>query len=528
VSDEFSLEFSDITKDSIPELIVNNAHDTITIYDITTRTALRDIIVKNSSFIKILGVGHYFNSDSELLVYSTYNLTSNLRSRALYVINAITGKIVWNFSFNSDEGLAPVYLWSENKAIYDENHRNLIIFAERYENRSSPDYVFGLSIDSKMRVWNISIPGFISSYTVLTKEENASYTTSDKKFLVIWSHNGSRYIPGEEPEYMYMLYCVDLENGALRWEKGPYVYQVRDTETYLAVPSLLSGRKSDFNNDGFEDLIIADSSYIYVIDGYTGSIIRSIPFSNLRLAVVDDFDNDGKFELIAESQNGTLIAFSLPDGKELWEIKISLDKLNQANRLFTVPIDSNNSLKDILVLRNDTYILIDPIKGTIIFEKDVLNELNALGISDALANSNSDSIKEYLLYEWTEPVITDLNSDGKNEIVVSVYSEEFGLREDVSNLSIYQGKNHKVSFRKSEENTSINHTCVLLTLDTQTGKVIDFLNLSDYGIAYIYGFKTYKVVTQSSVFIFLRTWSVLNDDLQAVVRPYNITVIKFQ
>ena len=418
-----SMWFKDITNDGIPELIACDRHRTISVYDITTKTLLKKIIIKNSTYLNIFGIDYYLSPTPELLLYSSFiNATS-----AFLIIDLISEKITWElFQNSSNEGVADLFFTTplSTTVYYNKDYKSLTIIGVHTTPRSISFYIYSINLNSKKREWTVYIPGYIQAATLITKKTNLFLSSYTETFLIIWSRVNETYT-GINSYETFMLYCIDLKNGSLLWKSGPFKYTNDVFPVEVTTMSFLSKHyKRDINGDGFKDLIIADSNFLYVINGYNGSSIRRIPFSGALSIALDDFDNNGQLELVALSQYGTLATFSPLSGEKLWEIKLSLTILDYPGTMYVVPTGITNQ-KRVLILRNETYTLIDPVKGKVILNKSIPDEFSEFKSANYSVGVKCPNLGPVLGFSWSKPIAADLNNDGQNEIILGVYSSIF-------------------------------------------------------------------------------------------------------
>ncbi len=207
-------KFVDITGDAVPELIIGNSVDTITIYNITTRNILNVIRVENSTYLKILDYGYYVSNITNNLEIIIFCHLKN-ESYVIYIIDAVTGAFLWTYSLEPNTDI-PENLILFSKAIYyDNKHENLIILGW-YMNRSTPlSFVYAINLESKEREWAIDIPGWISVSTLINATYVANYakstggiSNSNEKWLVLWAY--MEYQNGTTTNDAYVLSCINF------------------------------------------------------------------------------------------------------------------------------------------------------------------------------------------------------------------------------------------------------------------------------------------------------------------------------
>jgi len=479
--------FLNVTEDGVPEIITTNSKDTIYVFNVVTRSLYNEVRIPNSNHLKVLETNDFWPgniSTSGILVYSIVNNSKNY----LLIVNPTDGTVVWSY----DLGSTIEYI--TKSVYYDSASKNIIV--------QGPKKLMCINLDSRQLIWDFPLEkGLIFSSTKLTsilaKDSDISGTEDavHKNSIVIWSI--TQY--GKEPRYT--LYCIDNKEGKTIWTKE-FIYPSNST-AHIVTEALLN-YKYDFNDDCFEDLIVVDEKNIYLINGIDGSVLKQIHFLGIRYAIVDDFNNDGHIELIAESHNGTLIDISIPSGTELWSKKLSQTKL-----CFAAPVNPNN-IKNVLLLGNGTYTLINGLNGQIIFNKSILSTFFANNDNSFSLGDNSDLSYKF---SWTNPLFTDLNNDRQNEILIGVYTETYTNRlKRTQSLT-----NTRNAHFYALNDTKVGSFSVFMVVDPESGNVVDFVNMTELGLAYL-NYETYEITTSTTdYFVILLAYTTQGVDENYIV-----------
>ena len=232
------------------------------------------------------------------------------------------------------------------------------------------------------------------------------------------------------------IYSIDYDNGKIFWEKI-FDYGVIDAMPIRQVDSAC------------EDVIVATGSKVDRLSGSTGNVLWEVTLDYSLLTLSNgfplDFNDDGVEDVAVADRNGNIYVLSGVNGNLIW--KYSTGK--QASHGYVIFIRSGSSW-NIIAYIEDTLFALDK-NGVLLWSKYIgTYPLQPLPQQRALARSydtNGDSVEEvfvatrtngiYLLSGangetlWSKPIadifsislpVADINGDGVRDIAVSTTS----------------------------------------------------------------------------------------------------------
>lgn len=232
--------------------------------------------------------------------------------------------------------------------------------------------------------------------------------------------------------------------------------------TFTNVGSTSYGETADFNSDGFLDFIIPVSQGVLGIIPGNGSgyffnpmvtTTYSTIYSSFKLHAVD-FNNDGKTDLISNSNGGNAVEFLTGTGTGSFTAVSTLTFTSQVN---IFPVDLNNDFKIDVLLRHNTgnnisYQLFMNINGTSFSDRGYYGGL-------------------WPLFDDAGYTFTDINGDNTKEIIICNQSiNAFHVR--------YTGSNGypKLPTVLSENDININTPTQVRVADINNDNLNDILS----------------------------------------------------
>ncbi|MEM0242848.1 MAG: PQQ-binding-like beta-propeller repeat protein [Candidatus Aenigmatarchaeota archaeon] len=327
------------------------------------------------------------NGDGEInVVIASFNGT-------LYAIRAVNGEILWMINLPGRIVGSPSLSQLEN-----ENYLRIFIGSYDYN-------LYAINGSDGSKIWNFSASGRIVSSAAIGDVNGDNVID-----IVFGSEDGK-------------VYCIDILNGNLIWSfqtngrivSSPSIKKIGD-ETYVFIGSY------DYN--------------LYAINGSDGSKIWNFSAKDKieSTPLIDDFDNDGKYEVVFGSYDRNVYVLDAQTGNLLWNYTTN-------NWITSSPITLRvGNDKKIIITSHDSKVYSFNPDGTINWTFTIPTggrvpylpsafDANKDGIQDVIVGATDGRI--YVInglngtliwfynignYIYTSPAIADLNRDGKLDV----------------------------------------------------------------------------------------------------------------
>ncbi|VVB97701.1 Uncharacterised protein [uncultured archaeon] len=308
----------------------------------------------------------------------------------IYALNGANGQTIWTYDFGSIWGLT----WPTVKDVDGDGKIEVMVGLAETSSRTSPGKVIVLNNQGQVKwMYNLSVP---------PQEIAADDIDGDGKTEVIFGL-GAPGPYGSVPGYVYV---VNGTNGSFLWSfAGHNGHQMSRVMT------------GDLNGDGIKEIIAGDwgwespGSYVYAINGVTHNTIWSYwADTDVFPITVEDMNNDNKPDLIFSHNTGTstISVINGADGTRMWGYSQS------GYAFWSVAGDINGAGKKEVISRHSTP------------SNAVLRIFNGTTGSILWSYTSSDN-------EYGYPSISDVNSDGVNEVIAAFY-----------NLTVFRGSDGSI------------------------------------------------------------------------------------
>ncbi|MHA1871995.1 MAG: FG-GAP-like repeat-containing protein, partial [Promethearchaeota archaeon] len=289
----------------------------------------------------------------------------------LYSLNGLDGNITWNYTFESS-----AYFTNYHLAIGDFNHDN---YYEILTTIGGVGYkLCELSAQNGTSIANYTSSTYIKEFTVGDIDD-------DGHVEIVLSKLSNT------------IDCIYAENMTLKWSVN---------HAWFGDPVLLT----DTNDDGYTEIILAGSSYIFSLSPFNGSILwnKTNPTGNYdKYSASADVNGDGYMDIVIGDDANYLSCISGRNGEFLWRTQLS--STNSTIDSPTIADINGDGILDVLINSkdNNTYAL-DTSNGSIFWNLTFSSYPYG---SPAVVDIDLDDRLEFIVHD--EDKIYCFQADGK-------------------------------------------------------------------------------------------------------------------